>query len=194
MSTVGQQLAVSRRPRADRNAMQPRMIRVADIERLQRTTESVPEQRVEESHDHASRPDAVLADPLHAGQGIRPTRHRGASQRQRPRRHGYHAQDLGEARAAGRRKNGRNAKTHRPVAARARATAPTTESKLAAEANAASGGCTTRSAGGGKAAPAVTTPPATAALAVAPKGTGRPSDDASARRSAFVPKEDPRDM
>ena len=56
--------------------MQPRKVRVADIERLKRTLENVPEHQAEEVTTAAGGPDAVLANPRHAGQGIRSARHR----------------------------------------------------------------------------------------------------------------------
>jgi hypothetical protein len=101
---------------------------------------------------------------------------------------------LVEARAAGGRKNRPRAKTHRPVGTGAAGTAPTTESKPAVVADVASGNAQPGARGVPKAAPAATTPPAPAAPGAAPKGTARPGDDASSRRSAFVPKEDTRDI
>jgi hypothetical protein len=172
--------------------MQPRMIRVADIERLQRTMENVPEQPVEEvttmqairmlsSQVHAMQVKgyglSAIADLL-SDNGVVVTAKTLKTY-------------LGEARAAGGRKNRRNAKTQRPVGAGAAATAPTTEAKRA---HAASGDAQAGARVIAKATPAATTPPALAAPAVTPKGTARPSDEASSRRSAFVPKEDTRDI
>ncbi len=175
--------------------MQPRKVRVADIERLRRTLEDVPEHRAEEvTTTQAVR---MLSSQIHAmqakGYGL-------------PAIAGLLSDNglavtattlktyLSEARAAGGRKSRRKAKTHRPVRTGAAATAATTESKHAAEAHAASEDAPPGARGIAKAAPAATTPPAPTAPAVAPKGTARPSDDVSARRSAFVPKEDTRDI
>ena len=175
--------------------MQPRMIRVADIERLQRTMENVPEQRVEE---------------VTTLQAVRML----SSQIQGMQAKGYGLLAiaellsdngvvvtaktlntyLGEARAAGGRKNRPRAKAQRPVRTGAAGTAPTTESKPAVVAHAASGNAQPGARVVAKAAPAATTPPAPAAPGAAPKGTARPGDDASSRRSAFVPKEDTRDI
>jgi hypothetical protein len=101
---------------------------------------------------------------------------------------------LGEARAAGGRKNRRRSKANRPVGTGAAATGPTTGAKPAVKANAASGDAQPGARVIAKATPAATTPPASAAPSVTPKGTARPSDEASSRRSAFVPKEDTRDI
>jgi hypothetical protein len=175
--------------------MQPRMIRVADIERLQRTMEIVPEQRVEEV-------TTVQAVRMLSSQ-IRGMQSKG---------YGLAAiagllsdngvvvttktlkTYLGEARAAGGRKNRRKAKAPGPLTAGAAATTATTESKRAAEPHAASADAQPGAWGVAKATPGATTPPPPAAPAVTPKGTARASEDASARRSAFVPKEDTRDI
>src|ERR1035438_375327 len=106
--------------------MQPRMIRVSDIERLKRTMENVPEQRVEEvTTMQAVR---MLSSQIRAMQAK-----------------GYGLSAiaefmsdngvvvtaktlktyLGEARAAGARKNRRKAKAQRPLTAGAAATTPT---------------------------------------------------------------------
>jgi hypothetical protein len=171
------------------------MIRVSDIERLQRTMENVPEQRVEEvttmqairmlsSQIHAMQAKgyglSAIAELL-SDNGVVVTTKTLKTY-------------LGEARAAGGRKNGRKPKTHRPVGAGATATALATESKRAVEAHAASGDAQLGARGVVRATPAATTPPASAAPVVTPKGTARPSDEASSRRSAFVPKEDTRDI
>jgi hypothetical protein len=126
--------------------MQPRMIRVSDIERLQCTMENVPEQRVEEvttmqairmlsSQIHAMQAEgyglSAIAELL-SDNGVVVTAKTLKTY-------------LGEARAAGGRKNRRNAKTQRPVGTGAAATAPTTESKRA---HAASGDAQGRSSGG----------------------------------------------
>ena len=187
---------MNRRPRTGSwNAMQPRMIRVSDIERLQRTMENVPEQPVEEvTTMQAIR---MLSSQIRAMQAK-----------------GYGLSAiaefmsdngvvvtaktlktyLGEARAAGGRKNRRRSKANRPVGTGAAATGPTTGAKPAVKANAASGDAQPGARVIAKATPAATTPPASAAPSVTPKGTARPSDEASSRRSAFVPKEDTRDI
>ena len=118
--------------------MQPRMIRVADIEHLQRTMENVPEQRVEEvttmqavrmlssqihgQHAKGYGPPA-MADLL-SDNGVVVTAKTLKTY-------------LGEARTAGGRKNRRKTKA-RPTGTGAAVTAPTTESKLAADSHAAS--------------------------------------------------------
>jgi hypothetical protein len=175
--------------------MQPRMIRVSDIERLQRTMENVPEQPVEEvttmqairmlsSQIRAMQAKgyglSAIAELL-SDNGVVVTAKTLKTY-------------LGEARAAGGRKNRRKTKVHRPITDGAPATGPTTESKRAAEAHAALGDAQPGGRAIAKATPAATTPPASAAPAVTPKGTARPSDEASSRRSAFVPKEDTRDI
>ena len=104
---------------------------------------------------------------------------------------------LSEARAAGGRKK-RVQDQGAPIrGAGAAATAPTTESKPAWRPSAGSGdaphGARVRRQGGSRGDDAGDAP-ATPAAAKATKGTTRPSDDAGARRSAFVPKEDTRDI
>jgi hypothetical protein len=171
------------------------MNRVADIERLQRTMESVPEQRIEEV-------TTIQAVRMLSSQ-IRGMQAKG---------YGLPAiaelmsdngivvtaktlkTYLGEARAPGGRRNRRKTKANRRVRAGAEVTAPTTESKPIVRASVTTGDAQAGVRGVAKAAPAPTTPPAPTAPAVTPKGTARPSDDASARRSAFVPKEDTRDI
>jgi hypothetical protein len=175
--------------------MQPRMIRIADIERLQRTMESVPEPRVEQ---------------VTTLQAVRML----SSQIQGMQAKGYGLPAiaellvdngvvvtaktlktyLGEARAAGGRKNRRKAKAQRPLTPGAAATTPTTESKRAVDASAASVDAKPGARGNAKAAARATTPPPPTASAVAPKATARPSDEATSRRSAFMPKEDTRDI
>jgi hypothetical protein len=175
--------------------MQPRMIRVSDIERLQRTMENVPEQPVEEvTTMQAIR---MLSSQIHAmqakGYGLSAVAEllsdNGVVVTAKTLK-----TYLGEARAAGGRKNRRKVKAQRPLTAEAAATAPTTESKRAVEAHAASGDAQPGARVVAKAPPPATTPPPPTALAVAPKAAARPSDDASSRRSAFVPKEDTRDI
>jgi hypothetical protein len=116
------------------------MIRVADIERLQRTMEIVPEQRVEEV-------TTVQAVRMLSSQ-IRGMQTKGyglAAIAELLSDNGVVVTTktlktyLGEARAAGGRKNRRKAKVQRPATAGAAATTPTTESKRAVDASAASG-------------------------------------------------------
>jgi hypothetical protein len=193
LSGVGEQ--ASTLEKEELTEMQQRMIRVADIERLQRTMEGVPEQRVEEvttlqavrmlsSQIHGMQAKGyglpAIAELL-SDNGVAVTAKTLKTY-------------LSEARAAGGRKSRRKAKTHRPVGAGAAATGPATASKPAVEANAASGGAQAGTRGVAKGAPAATTHPTPTAPVLTPKGTARPSDDASSRRSAFVPKEDTRDI
>jgi hypothetical protein len=175
--------------------MQPRMIRVVDIEHLQRTMESVPEQRVEEvTTVQAIR---MLASQIH---GMQAKGYGLAAIAEFLSDNGVVVTAktlktyLGEARAAGGRKKRRKAKGQRPLTAGAAATTPTTESMRAVDASAASGDAHPVARGSAKAAPVATTLPAPTAAAPAPKATARPSDETSARRSAFVPKEDTRDI
>ena len=175
--------------------MQPRMIRVADIESLKRTMENVPEQRVEEvTTMQAIR---MLSSQIHAmqakGYGL-PAIAELLSDNGVVVTAKTLKTYLGEARAAGGRKNRRKAKTQPPAGTGAAATAPTTESTRAVEAHAASGDAHPGTRVVAKAAPVAATPPAPEAPAVTPKGTVRQSDEASSRRSAFVPKEDTRDI
>ncbi len=175
--------------------MQPRKVRVADIERLKRTLENVPEHRAEEVT--TAQAVRMLSSPIHAmqskGYGL-PAIAELLSDNGLAVTATTLKTYLSEARAAGGRKNRRKTKAHRLVGTGAAATAPTTESKRAVEPHAASGDAQPGARGIAKAAPAATTPPAPTAPALAPKGTPRPNDDASARRSAFVPKEDTRDI
>src|ERR1019366_3809365 len=170
MSTVFQALAGSRRPRTrERKDMQPRRVRVADIERLKRTLENVPEHQAEEVT--TAQAVRMLSSQIHAmqakGYGL-PAIAELLSDNGLAVTATTLKTYLSETRAAGGRKNRRKSKAHRPVGTGARGIA--------------------------KVAPAATTPPAPTAPAVTPKGTARPNDDASARRSAFVPKEDTRDI
>jgi hypothetical protein len=98
---------------------------------------------------------------------------------------------LGEARAAGGQKNRRKAPTHHRWRSGDRS-----DDRVKARRGGPLrlGRCTDGDRVVAKVTPAVTTPPAPAAPAVTPKGTRRPSDDASTRRSAFVPKKDTRDI
>jgi hypothetical protein len=190
MSTVFQALAEIRQPRTrERKDMQPRKVRVADIERLKRTLENVPEHQAEE----VTTPQAVrmLSTQIHAmqakgyglpaiaellsenGVAVTPTTLKTY---------------LSEARAAGGRKSRRKTKARRPAGTGAKATSPTTGSKAEVD---ASGDAKPGVRVVPKAAPSATTPPPPTATLKPPP---RPSDDAGARRSAFVPKEDTRDI
>jgi hypothetical protein len=175
--------------------MQPRRVRVADIERLKRTLENVPEHQAEEVT--TAQAIRMLSSQIHAmqakGYGL-PAIAELLSDNGLAVTATTLKTYLSEARAAGGRKNRRKTKANRPVGTGATATAPTTDSKRAVEAHAASGDAQPGAREIAKAAPVATPPPAPTAPAVAPKGTARPSDDASARRSAFVPKEDTRDI
>ena len=108
--------------------MQPRMIRVADIERLQRTMENVPEQRVEEvTTMQAVR---MLSSQI---RGMQAKGYGLAAIAELLSDNGVVVTAktlktyLSEARAAGGRKSRRKAKTHRPVGTGAAVTAPKTE-------------------------------------------------------------------
>jgi|CZKU01.1.fsa_nt_gi hypothetical protein len=175
--------------------MQPRRVRVADIERLKRTLENVPEHHAEEVT--TAQAVRMLSSQIHAmqakGYGL-PAIAELLSDNGLAVTATTLKTYLSETRAAGGRKNRRKSKAHRPVGTGATATAPTTDSKRAVEAHVASGDAEPGARGIAKVAPAATTPPAPTAPAVTPKGTARPNDDASARRSAFVPKEDTRDI
>jgi hypothetical protein len=171
------------------------MIRVADIERLQRTMESVPEQRVEEvTTMQAIR---MLSSQIHGMQakGYRLT---AIAELLSDNGVGVTVKTLkaylGEVRAARGRNRRRKTKAHGPLTDGGLATGPTTESKRAAVAHAASGDGQPGARAMAKAAPAATMPLAPTGPAVASKATTRPNDDGSARRSAFVPKEDTRDI
>ena len=129
--------------------MQPRMNRVADIERLQRTMESVPEQRIEEV-------TTIQAVRMLSSQ-IRGMQAKG---------YGLPAiaelmsdngivvtaktlkTYLGEARAPGGRRNRRQTKANRRVRAGAEATAPTTESKPIVRASVTTGDAQAGAPGG----------------------------------------------
>ena len=175
--------------------MQPRRVRVADIERLKRTLENVPEHRAEEVT--TAQAIRMLSSQIHAmqakGYGL-PAIAELLSDNGLAVTATTLKTYLSEARAPGGRKNRRKTKAHRPAGTGATATAPTTESKRDVDLHAASGDAQPGARGIAKAAPAATTPLTPTAPAVAPKGTARPNDDASSRRSAFVPKEDTRDI
>ena len=175
--------------------MQPRKVRVADIERLQRTLENVPEHRAEEVT--TAQAVRMLSSQIHGmqakGYGL-PAIAELLSDNGLAVTATTLKTYLSEARTAGGRKSRRTAKARRPVGAGAAATGPSTESKPARDAHAAAGDPQPGDRVVAKAAPAATKPAAPTAPAAAPKATARPSDETSARRSAFVPKEDTRDI
>ena len=175
--------------------MQTRKVRVADIERLKRTMENVPEHQAEEVT--TAQAVRMLSSQIHSmrgkGYGL-PAIAELLSDNGLAVTATTLKTYLNEARAAGGRKSRRKTKARRPVGTEAAATNPTTGSKPAVETRAAPGDAQPGTRVVAKAAPAVTTPTAPTAPAVASKGTSRASDDASSRRSAFVPKEDTRDI
>jgi len=173
--------------------MQAKKVRVAEIERIRGTMKNAPEHPV----DEVTTAEAVrmLSPEIHAMQAK-----------------GYglpaiaaHLSDNGlamttktlktyltEARATGGRKKRRAAKR-----VGAGSTASTTESKPAGVAQAGSAAAPHAARVVPKATPPVTTQataPVTPAAAKGTTGTTRPGDDAGVRRSAFVPKEDTRDI
>ena len=101
---------------------------------------------------------------------------------------------LSQAKMARRKKSGTKTKTRRGADFGAEGTAPVTESKAGGEGSVAS---TDRQEGARvvtKAPPGVRTPtPPAATTTTIAKGIARP-DDGGARRSAFVPKEDTREI
>jgi hypothetical protein len=175
--------------------MQPRMIRVSDIERLQHTMDSLPEHRADEVTTLQA--VGMLSSQIHAmqakGYGLPAIAEllsdNGVVVTARTLK-----TYLGEARAAGGRKTRRKTKARRAVPNGASATDPTTESKRSVEARATSGDAAPGARVVTKLSPAGTTSPAPVPATVVPKVAPRPGDDASARRSAFVPKEDTRDI
>jgi hypothetical protein len=173
------------------------MIRVADIERLRRTMESLPEHRAEEVTTLQA--VGMLSSQIHAmqtkGYGLPAIAEllndNGVVVTARTLK-----TYLGEARAAGGRKTRRKTNARRPVRNGDTATDPTTESKRPVEARATSGDAATgaRVVTKPSPAPAVTTPPALTAVMVVPKVMARTGDDVSSQQSALVPKEDTRDI
>ena len=174
--------------------MQPRKIRVADIERLRRTLENVPESRVEE----VTTVEAVrmLTSEIHAmqakGYGLRAIAEL-LSENSVIVTAATLKNYLSQAKMAGRKKSGTRTKTRRGAESAAEGTAPVTESKAGGEASVASidsqqGARVVTKAPGVR----TPTPPAATTTSIA-KGIARP-DDGGARRSAFVPKEDTRDI
>ena len=174
--------------------MQPRKIRVADIERLRRTLENVPESRVEEvTTVQAVR---MLTSEIYAmqakGYGLRAIAELSENSvvvtTATPKNY------LSQAKMAGRKKSGTRTKTRRGAESAAQGTAPVTESKAGGEASVASIDSQQGARVVTKAPPGVRTPtpPAATTTSIA-KGIARP-DDGGARRSAFVRKEDTRDI
>ena len=95
---------------------------------------------------------------------------------------------------AGRKKSGSKTKTRRGAGSGAEGTAPATESKAGGEEGAALIDKQQGARVVTKAPPGVRTPtPPAATMTSIAKGIARP-DDGGARRSAFVPKEDTRDI
>jgi len=175
--------------------MQPRKIRVADIERLRRTLENVPENRVEEvTTVQAVR---MLTSEIHAmqakGYGLRAIAEL-LSENSVIVTTATLKTYLSQAKMGGKKKSGSKAKTRRGADSGAKGTAPGTESKAGGEGSAA---LIDKQQGAGvvtKAPPGVRTPTPIAATTTAiAKGIAR-RDDGGARRSAFVPKEDTRDI
>jgi hypothetical protein len=168
---------------------------VADIERLRRTLENVPESRVEEvTTVQAVR---MLTSEIYAmqatGYGLRAIAEL-LSENSVVVTAATLKNYLSQAKMAGRKKSGTKTKTRRGADSGAEGTAPVTEAKAGSE-----GGATSVDRQEGarlvtKAPPGVrsSTPPVATTTSIA-KGTARP-DDGSARRSAFVPKEDTRDI
>jgi hypothetical protein len=175
--------------------MQPRKIRVADIERLRRTLESVPENRVEEvTTVQAVR---MLTSEIHAmqakGYGLRAIAEL-LSENSVVVTTATLKNYLSQAKTGGKKKSGSKAKTRRGADSGAEGTAPVTESRAVSEGSAASIDRQQEARVVTKAPSGVTTPtPPTAMTTTIAKGTARP-DDGGARRSAFVPKEDTRDI
>jgi len=101
---------------------------------------------------------------------------------------------VSQAKMAGRKKSGTKTKTRGGADSGAEGTAPVTESRAGGE---ESDALLDKQQGAGvvtKALPGVRTPtPPAATTTTIARGTVRP-DDGSARRSAFVPKEDTRDI
>jgi hypothetical protein len=176
--------------------MQPRTVRIADIERIRCTVEALPERRAEEVT--TAQAVRMLASEIHAMQakGYRlPAIAKVLSDNGLVIAAVTLKAYLTEARAPRGRKNRRNAKKRRSARSGAVVTDSTMETKPPVEANVSSGdeqlGARVVVA---KTAAAMATPAAHGTPATAPKGTARPSDEASARRSASVPKEDTRDI
>jgi len=175
--------------------MQPRKIRVADIERLRRTLENVPESRVEEvTTVQAVR---MLTSEIYAmqakGYGLRAIAEL-LSENSVVVTAATLKNYLSQAKMAGRKKSGTRTKTRRGAESAAQGTAPVTESKAGGEASVASIDSQQGARVVTKAPPGVRTPtpPAATTTSIA-KGIARP-DDGGARRSAFVRKEDTRDI
>jgi hypothetical protein len=114
--------------------MQPRKIRVADIERLRRTLENVPESRVEEvTTVQAVR---ILTSEIHAMQAkgySLPSIAELLSENSVVVTTATLRNYLNQAKIAGRKKSGTKAKTRRGAASGAEGTAPVTESRAGGE-------------------------------------------------------------
>ncbi len=167
---------------------------MADIERLRRTLDNVPESRVEE----VTTVEAVrmLTSEIYAmkakGYGLRAIAEL-LSENSVVVTAATLKNYLSQAKMAGRKKSGTRTKTRRGAESAAEGTAPVTESKAGGEASVASidsqqGARVVTKAPGVR----TPTPPAATTTSIA-KGIARP-DDGGARRSAFVPKEDTRDI
>ena len=175
--------------------MQPRKIRVADIERLQRTLENVPEHRVEEvTTVQAVR---MLSSQIHAmqakGYGL-PAIAELLSDNGVVVTAATLKSYLSQAKMAGRRRSGGKTKPRSGAGARAEAAAPGTAPKPAVGAHAASRDAQPAARPVAKVAPPATMPASPATTMAVAKGTARPGDEGGTRRSAFVPKEDTRDI
>ena len=175
--------------------MQPRKIRVADIERLRRTLENVPESRVEEvTTVQAVR---MLTSEIYAmqakGYGLRAIAEL-LSENSVVVTTATLKNYLSQAKTGGKKKSGTRTKTRRGADSGAEGTAPVTESKAGGEGSVTSIDRQQEARVVTKAPPGVRTPtpPAATTTSIA-KGIARP-DDVAARRSAFVPKEDTRDI
>jgi hypothetical protein len=198
MSTVFQALANRRRHRSqEQKDMQARKVRLGDIECLRRTMQTVPEHQTEEvTMAEAVRMLSPEIEAMKAkGYGLSAI--------------AAHLSDnglalttktlkayLGEARAGGVRKKRRKTKAHRPATGAAAMTS-TTESRAGVVARGALAGAEHPARVDTKTAPRVTAPSTASATPATQKGTmgtTRPGDDAAMRRSAFVPKEDTRDI
>ena len=177
--------------------MQPRKIRVADVERLQHTLANVPEHRAEEvTTVQAIRMLSPQIHAMHAKGYALGAIAELLSENGVPVTATTLKTYLSQSKTSGRGRGGKNPSRRRAVPA------PEVEAPGNASKSVAADSAGPRDAQQGvrvvaKAAPAVATPPSPAAATMAPKGTPpttRPADEGSTRRSAFVPKEDTRDI
>jgi hypothetical protein len=173
------------------------MIRVADIERLRPTMENVPEHHAEEVTTMQA--VQMLASQIHGmqakGYGL-PAIAELMSENGVVVTAKTLKTYLGEARAAGGRKNRRKIKARRPATEAAAAT-PKTQSKPPVVVTPSSVDAQPGARIGAKGASPATIPPTRAVTLAATKGTAgttRQGDEAAMRRSTFVPKEDTRDI